>query len=378
MTETGRGKLKVFMGYAAGVGKTYMMLEEAQALKSQGLDIVIGYFEPHRRKDTIAKTEGLETVPRKAIKYRGAVFEEMDTDAILARRPQICAVDEFAHTNVPGSEREKRWEDIDVLLGAGIHVLTTLNIQHLESLNDQIRHITGVRVRETIPDWVVRQADEVVIADLSARALLHRLERGVIYDLEKAGRARQNFFRESNLVALRELALRETAHELEHKVVAANGPTNDDGSEGMPRRHKILVLTTADPQTAMLIRRARRMSDFLEAECFAVAVQPAGDLTGLSDDDREAIERHLNFARNMRIETRILEGEDVAQTVIDFARRNQITQIYLSRPHERLRLPWLYRDLVQRIVALARDMQIVIVSERDPVLQDGQFGSRTD
>jgi two-component system sensor histidine kinase KdpD len=378
MAQTERGKLKVFMGYAAGVGKTYMMLEEAQALKSQGLDIVIGYFEPHRRKDTIAKTEGLETVPRKTIEYRGTVFEEMDTGAILARHPKICAVDEFAHTNVPGSEREKRWEDIDVLLGAGIHVLTTLNIQHLESLNDQIRQITGVRVRETIPDWVVQRADEVVIVDLSPRALLHRLERGAIYDVEKAESARQNFFRESNLVALRELALRETAHELEHRVVAANGTTADDGPEGMPRRHKSLVLATADPQTAMLIRRARRMSDFLEAECFAVAVQPSGDLTGLPDEDREAIERHLNFARNMRIETRILEGEDVAQTLIDFARRNQITQIYLSRPHERVRLPWLYRDLVQKIVALARDMQVVIVSERDPVLQDGQFGSGTD
>jgi two-component system sensor histidine kinase KdpD len=378
MPEQQRGKLKIFMGYAAGVGKTYMMLEEAQALKSQGLDIVIGYFEPHRRKDTIAKTEGLETVPRKAIKYRGTVFKEMDPDAILARRPQICAVDEFAHTNVPGSEREKRWEDIEVLLGAGIHILTTLNIQHLESLNDQIRHITGVRVRETIPDWVVQRADEVVIVDLSPRALLHRLERGVIYDLEKTARARQNFFRESNLVALRELALRETAHELEHRVVAANGPTADDGPEGMPRHHKSLVLATADPQTAMLIRRARRMSDFLEAECFAVSVQPSGDLTRLPDDDREAIERHLNFARNMHIETRILEGEDVAQTLIDFARRNQITQIYLSRPHERHRLPWLYRDVVQKIVALARDMQIVIVSERDPVLQDSRFGSGSD
>jgi two-component system sensor histidine kinase KdpD len=146
----------------------------------------------------------------------------------------------------------------------------------------------------------------------------------------------------------------------------------------MPRRHKSLVLATADPQTAMLIRRAKRMSDFLEAECFAVAVQPSGDLTRLPDEDREAIERHLNFARNMRVETRILEGEDVAQTLIDFARRNQITQIYLSRPHERVRLPWLYRDLVQKIVALARDMQVVIVSERDPVLQDSRFEARTD
>jgi two-component system sensor histidine kinase KdpD len=365
MAETERGKLKVFMGYAAGVGKTYKMLEEAQALKSEGLDVVIGYFEPHARKDTIAKTEGLETVPRNLISYRGSVFEDMDADAILDRRPQICVVDEYAHTNVPGSERAKRWEDIDVLLDAGIHVLTSLNIQHLESLNDQIREITGIRVRETIPDWVVQQADEVVIVDLTPRALLHRLERGVIYSREKAEHARQNFFRESNLVALRELALRETAHELEHHVVSNSGLSNEEGSGGRHKQHKIVVLATADPRTAMLIRRAKRMSDFLDAECFAVAVQPSGDLSSLPDSDRERIERHLNFARNLRIETRILEGENVAPALVGFARRNQITQIFLARPSERLRVSWLARDLVQKIVTLARDMQIVIVSERD-------------
>ncbi len=224
MTETERGRLKIFMGYAAGVGKTFAMLDEAQALKSQGMDIVIGYFEPHGRKDTIAKMKGLESIPRKVISYRGSVFEEMDTDAILARHPVICAVDEYAHTNVPGSERHKRWEDVEVLLNAGIHVLTTLNIQHLDSLNDHVRQITGIRVRETIPDWVVQRADEVVMVDLTPRALLHRLERGVIYGREKAERARQNFFRESNLVALRELALRETVHELEHRVASRDRP----------------------------------------------------------------------------------------------------------------------------------------------------------
>jgi two-component system sensor histidine kinase KdpD len=370
MTEMVRGKLKIFMGYAAGVGKTCAMLDEAHALQSQGQDIVLGYFEPHGRKDTIARTEGLEIVPRRAISYRGSAFEEMDVGAILSRRPRICAVDEYAHTNVPGSERHKRWEDIEVLLGAGIHVLTTLNVQHLESLNDHVRQITGVRVRETIPDWVVQQADEVVIVDLTPRALLHRLERGVIYSREKAERARQNFFCESNLVALRELALRETAHELEHRVAAQTGFETGEAPEGIRKHHKILILATANPQTAMLIRRARRMSAFLQAECFVVAIQASGDLSRLPDAEREAIERHLNFARNMRIETRILEGEDAAQTLIEFGRRNQITQIYLARPCPRVRGPWLARDLVQKVVALARDMQIVIVSERDPVPQN--------
>jgi len=203
-----RGKLKIFMGYAAGVGKTYKMLEEARDRKAAGVDVVIGYFEPHGRAETIARAEGLELIPRKKIDYRGSIFEEMDTDAVLARHPQLCVVDEFPHTNIPGSDRGKRWEDVQEMLDKGIDILTTMNIQHLESLNDQVWNISGIRVRETIPDWVVQQADEVVMVDLTPRALLHRLERGVVYERGKAERALQNFFRESTLVALREMALR--------------------------------------------------------------------------------------------------------------------------------------------------------------------------
>jgi two-component system, OmpR family, sensor histidine kinase KdpD len=372
MPGTDRGKLKIYMGYAAGVGKTYQMLEEAQELKARGMDVVVGYFEPHGRKDTIAKTEGLEIIPRKKLDYRGYSFEEMDTDVILARHPQVCAIDEFPHTNVPGSPRAKRWEDIQLVLDHGIAVLTTMNIQHLESLNDQVWHITGVRVRETIPDWVVQQADEVVMVDLTPRALLHRLERGVVYSREKAEQALRNFFRESTLVALRELALRETAHEVVHRTAV-------DGTSVLPsgagpallspsERPKILVLVTPAPQTAMLIRRAKRVGDFLGAECFAVTVQPSGDLNKLPERERESIERHLNFARNLHIETRILQGDDIALALVDFARRNQISQIFLARPHERhWPLPVLSRDLVQKIVNIAKDMQIVIVAEREPV-----------
>src|SRR5579862_3757528 len=334
MTELQRGKLKIFMGYAAGVGKTYKMLEEAQDLKASGVDIVIGYFEPHSRKDTIAKTEGLEIIPRKNIQYRESLFEEMDTDAILARHPQVCVVDEFPHTNVPGSERDKRWEDVEVLLAAGIDVLTTMNIQHLESLNDHIWQISGIRVRETIPDWVVQQADDVVMVDLTPRALLNRLQRGVVYERQKAELALQNFFREQTLVALRELALRQAAHEVEHRMVEEEAGPSASEAAGLSLRkhHRILVLITARPETAMVIRRAKRVSDFLGAECFAVAVQPQGDLSGIAAADREAIERHLNFARNLHIETRILEGDDVALSLIDFARRNQVTQIFITRP----------------------------------------------
>jgi two-component system, OmpR family, sensor histidine kinase KdpD len=366
MSEILRGKLKLYIGYAAGVGKTYKMLEEGQSLKLQGVDVVIGYFEPHGRKDTIEKTEGLEMVPRARIQYRGSVFEDMDTNAILARHPQVCLVDEFAHTNVPGSPRTKRWEEIEILRNAGINVLTTMNVQHLESLNDQVWQITGIRVRETIPDWVVQQADEVIIVDLSPRALLHRLERGVIYDREKVERALQNFFRESTLVALRELALRETAHEIEHRVVqdeTGATPEKPNQDQDNDQQHKILLLVTADPKTAMLIRRARRVSDYLGAECFAVAVHASADLP---EEDREAIKKHLSFARNMRIQTQILEGSDTAQVLVDFARQNQITQIFLVRPREKFHMPFGNGGLLQRIVRLARDMQVVIVSQREP------------
>src|ERR1700690_1863695 len=253
-----RGKLKIFMGYAAGVGKTYKMLEEAQDLKDSGVDVVVGYFEPHGRKETIAKTEGLEMVPRRNVQYRDSLFEEMDTDAILARHPQVCVVDEFPHTNVPGSERGKRWEDVEVLLAAGMDVLTTMNIQHLESLNDQIWQISGIRVRETIPDWVVQQADEVVMVDLTPRALLNRLQRGVVYESHKAEQALQNFFREQTLVALRELALRQAAYEVEHRLAGEQTRPQTPGGAvtGLRKHHRILVLVTSHPETAMVIRRA--------------------------------------------------------------------------------------------------------------------------
>src|SRR3989475_12217656 len=262
MAERERGKLKIFMGYAAGVGKTYKMLDEAQDLKAHGRDVVIGYFEPHGRQDTIAKTEGLETIPRKKIEYRGSAFEEMDTEAILARRPQVCLVDEYPHTNVPGSDHAKRWEDVEVLLDAGIDVLTTMNIQHLESLNDQVWQITGVRVRETIPDWVMQQADQVVMVDLTPRALLNRLARGVVYPPEKAKKALEHFFQESTLVALRELALRQTAHEVEIRQGDYDSPgfhefvPNGDPTGEAPRSpDRILMLVNSDPSSAMLIRR---------------------------------------------------------------------------------------------------------------------------
>lgn len=365
------GRLKIYLGYAAGVGKTYQMLEEAQEMKRQGRDVVIGYFEPHGRKDTIARTEGLEQIPRRRLDYRGTIFEEMDTEAILARHPEVCVVDEFPHTNVPGSERGKRWQDVQALLEAGIDVLTTMNIQHLESLNDQVWQITGIRVRETIPDWVMQQADQVVMVDLTPRALLNRLARGVVYSPEKAQKAIENFFQESTLVALRELALRQTAHEVEIRQVDYESPGfdpalsngNDTEVSASPRSSdRILIHVTGDPSTAMLIRRGKRVADYLHADCFAVAIFP--DSGSPDTPEREAVDRHLNFARNLHIEARTLQGTDIAKTLVEFARLNGVSHIFLSRPRQGQFPAMFRRTIVQQVVRLARDMQVIIVADR--------------
>jgi two-component system sensor histidine kinase KdpD len=342
----------VYLGYAAGVGKTYQMMDEGQTLRREGEDVVIGYFEPHGRKDTIAKTQGLETVPRRRIEYRGSVFEEMDTAAILARRPAICLVDELPHTNVPGSERCKRWEDVIVLLEAGIEVFTTMNVQHLESLNDQVRQITGIQVRETLPDWVLREADEVVMVDLTPRALLNRLMRGVVYPADKARRAMDYFFKESTLVALRELALRETAHEVNVRFVDMDArlplASPRDG-----RGERLLVFITEEEGAAAMVRRARRHADYLNAECYAVYV-PQG----------EYVERAVNLARMLHIETLELEGEDRAAALVEFARAHKVTHIFVARPTY-AGLRWFTgRHLVHRIVRLAKEMEVIVVAER--------------
>jgi len=359
-----RGKLRILLGYAAGVGKTYKMLEEAQQLKRAGHDIAVGYFEPHGRKDTIAKIEGLEVIPRRKIDYRGREFEEMDTAAILARHPEICAVDEFPHTNIPGSERGKRWEDVMLLLDAGIDVLTTMNIQHLESLNDQMREITGVQVRETIPDWVVKQADEVILVDVPPRALLNRLQRGVIYGPDKAQRAMENFFKEPTLAALREMALRQTAHEIDIRHIEENQHLESGSRTAEPATpERILIHITDSPATAAVIRRGKRVADYLRADCFAVCVLRSSNLADLPKPAREILERHLEFARKLRIETRVLEGEDEAETLVDFARRNGVTQIYLAKPAKRT-IPFFgNKHRVMDIVRLARDRQVIVVAE---------------
>src|ERR1051325_5432835 len=365
------GRLKVFLGYAAGVGKTFRMLDEARQLKSQGFDVVIGYFEPHGRKNTIAKAEHLEIIPRRKIGYRGTTFEEMDTSAILKRRPAVCIVDELAHTNVPGADRAKRWEDVQLLLEAGIDVFTTVNIQHLESLNDRVFEISGVRVRETNPDWVVRGPSELVNVAATTGALLNRLHRGDIYDPAKAKAAADNFFKESTLAALRELALRETARELElreqetehqYQVAVPGLGKEKQTVRGAQAQDRILIHITDDPSTAMVIRRGKRIADFLGADCRAAVISPDSDLTRLSKEERERVERHLRFAENLQIETRVLAGDDPAETLVEFARRNGITQIILAHPRYNWLNRFVSRNFALQVINKAKDMRIVVIA----------------
>src|SRR5215471_14124646 len=261
-TTTRRGHLKIYLGYAAGVGKTYQVLEDAAELKSRGSDVVLGFLEPQGRADVQEKAKEFERIPLLRVACRGSYKEELDVSGILQRGPKFCIVDDLAHTNAPGSEHSRRWQDVQVLLDGGVSVLTTMNVQDLASLSDQIWQITGLRVRETVPDWMFQQADEVVMVDVTPRALLHRLERGVIYKPERAKMESERLFQEPTLVALRELAIRQTAQALEARAQAKK-------AQSEARVEKILVNVTADPSSAMLLRRARRVADYLHASCVA-------------------------------------------------------------------------------------------------------------
>jgi two-component system, OmpR family, sensor histidine kinase KdpD len=372
--DTPRGSLKVYLGYAAGVGKTFQMLADGHAAAQRGVDVVVAYFQPHARPDTIEQAQGLEAVPHRKIEYRGKTFEEMDTDAALRRRASIALVDELAHTNIPGSTRTKRWEDVQVLLDAGIEVWTTMNVQHIESLNDQIWQITGIQVRETVPDGIVRQAAEIVAVDVTPDALLNRLKRGAIYKPEMVEKALAGFFKGSNLGALRELTLRQAAHEVDLRQSAYDetrgfqvpriSEARPGGATNNQPKERILIHITADPSTAILIRRGRRVADYLHADCTALFVHQTPDLSQLPAEERQAVEKHLRFARSLQIETRILGGSDIAKTVVEFARRNQVTQIFVAHSQvgflERLR----GRNFTEAIVRFAQDLQVTVVADR--------------
>jgi magnesium transporter len=353
--QKSQGRLKIYFGYAPGVGKTYQMLEHARQLQQSGGDVVIGLLEPHGRSDIREAAAAFEQIPMLLISSRGGA-EEMDVDAILRRAPQACVVDELAHSNVPGSPRAKRWEDVQVLLDAGIDVLTTMNVQHLASLSDQIWQITGLRVRESVPDWLFQQADDVVVVDVTPRALLHRLQRGVVYPEGEPGEA-SGFFQEPTLVALRELAIRQTAQALEARQ-SAMAPHADSKDE------RILVNITAHPSTAMLLRRARRVADFLHADCRAVFVHREAEFAQVPAAERQAIERHMQFARNLRIETAVFHGKDRARTLVDYALGHAVTQMFLCRDVQPPRRWFPGLEFTEQVVQLAGDLEVTVVSER--------------
>jgi two-component system, OmpR family, sensor histidine kinase KdpD len=329
-----RGKLKIFFGFAPGVGKTYRMLQVARDLViEQKLDVVVGLVETHRRSETAAQVLGLTLLPRRRVEYRGRVLEELDLDAVLARRPALVLVDELAHTNAPGSRHAKRWQDIDELLDAGIDVYTTVNVQHLESLNDVIAQITHVRVRETVPDSVLDRADEIELVDLAPEELGKRLAEGKVYLPDQAGRAADSFFRRGNLLALRELALRRVAQHVDRDVLAYREHHGVDRI--LPAGERVLVCVGAAPSSARLIRAGARMAAGLRAPWTAAYVE---GLSFGSTEDRERLDAHLRLAESLGATVIRLSGARVADVLLAWARKNNVTRIVIGKPtHSRLR-----------------------------------------
>ncbi|HET6384386.1 MAG TPA: universal stress protein [Armatimonadota bacterium] len=354
--RAGRGRLKVILGYAAGVGKTFEMLNEANRRRQRGQDIVVGYVETHSRKGTEYQIGDLEVIPRKKIEYRGATFEEMDVDAILKRRPEWVLVDELAHTNVPGSEREKRWQDVELLLEAGINVLSTMNVQHLESLYDTVYEITGVRVRETVPDDVILHADEVVFHDITPRALIHRLERGDIYRADKIPDALGNWFREGNLSALREIALRETAHDVDEDLTAYRRSRRIEKT--WATQDRIMVCTTPTKPSLRLIRRGWRIAQRLHGEIVAVYVEEAP----LKPEQQDVLRNDFALAERLGIPVVTLQG-NVVKELVSFAHRRQITQIVIGHSHRSRWEELLHGSVIYRLTRELPAVDILVVGE---------------
>ena len=322
-----RGRLKVFLGMSAGVGKTFDMLREALDLKGRGIDVVAGYVEPHGRVETERMLDGLETIPHREIPYAGVVVREFDLDAALARRPAVCLVDELAHSNAEGSRHPKRWQDVEELLGEGIDVYTTVNVQHVESLVDVVARITGVVVRETVPDRVIEAADAVEVVDVSPGELVGRLDAGKIYPPDRARQARLKFFREENLTALRQIALRFVADRVDARMETLRRA----GSVGKTwaARERVLVCVSPSPAAPGLVRAAKRLAGGLQAPLYAVFVEPPG---GLAEAARARVDETLRMAESLGAETAVVSGLRPVDAVLDFARRENVTRIVVGKP----------------------------------------------
>jgi two-component system sensor histidine kinase KdpD len=329
-----RGKLKVYLGFAAGVGKTYRMLEEAHVLRRRGVDVVLAYIEPHDRPETLALIDGLEVVPRKRIEFHGVAIEEMDVDGVLARKPTVAIVDELAHTNAPGLRHEKRYLDVAEILDAGINVMTALNIQHVESLNDLIRRATSVAVRETVPDAFIAQADQVVNVDVSVEDLVDRLKAGKVYGRDKIEQALESFFKTDNLESLREIALREVAEDVSRKRDRKTTTSAVPRPEALPATaERVLVcMASNSPQAQALLRRGSRIAGRLNAKWYVVYVETPRESPVLVDAEvQRRLHENLELARSLGAEVHKLEGTDVARTILDFARSHSVQHVVIGR-----------------------------------------------
>lgn len=355
-----RGNFKLFLGYAPGVGKTYSMLSEAIRRKSRGEDLVIGIIETHGRKGVTELASQLEAVPRKQIDYKGTLFEEMDVDAILARRPEVVLVDELAHTNIPGSKHRKRWEDVQELLANKIDVISTLNIQHIESLAPTVRAITGVTVRETVPDWIPLSATETVMVDLTPEALQNRMKRGDVYGHEKVEQSLKNFFRRGNLIALRELALRQVAEQVDRSLESYMDAKEIRQNWGV--RERIAVCISGSPSGQYLIARAARMARKMDAELYVVHVDRE---FGPSNENPQVIEANMRFGENLGARVVRLKGRSVADAIADFVRNKHITQVIFGRAPVRDWRKFLYLSAVHRFLRESPAVDVHIVTQ-DP------------
>jgi len=360
-----RGKLKLYVGFAAGVGKTYRMLEDARALSKRGVDIVLGYVESHGRPETEALIEGLEVVPRRRVEYRGVTTEEMDLDALLRRKPEIAVVDEIPHTNVPGSRNAKRYQDVLEILEHGINVIGALNVQHLESLHDVVERATRVKVRETVPDAFLKEADQVVNLDLAVEDLLERMRAGKIYAPEKVETALAGFFKDENLFTLRELALREVAESVERISEARTRVAGEAERQRVPGR-VLVCMASYPPHAAMLLRKGSRMAGRLNTDWYVVYVETPGEAPDRIDAE---VQRHLleniQRARQLGAEVVRLQSRDPVAAIIDFARSHGVGHILIGRSHQPWWRQWLGRSIPIRLLREATGFDLQIVSFED-------------
>ena len=352
-----RGRLKIYLGFAPGVGKTFEMLQEGQRLKRQGVDVAIGIVETHGRADTAAMIGDLEEMPKRKVEYRGVVLEELDLDAVLQRKPTVVLVDELAHTNAPGSKNAKRYQDVEELLREGIHVITAMNVQHLESLYDTVEKFTGVRVKERVPDYVLSHAHQVVNVDLPAEDLLERMKAGKIYPAERAERAMGNFFTDANLNQLREIALEQVAHVLDRRRQERDGAARPNTSERV-----MVCLSLRSPNAPRLLRKGSRIADRLGAPWYAVYIQTPDERNEKVDAaSQRRLSDALTLARQLGGVTFEFKGNDISIAVAEYVREYGITHIVVGRSQR----PWYYRffepSFVERLIRAVPGTDILIV-----------------